>query len=240
MSAQEAKKQVKCQKLELEELKKELATARVEAQLQADEAEEARRQQDKVERESKQLVDRLEGVERCLADWENNLLTRGRGHGDDGGHSDDDDGDSEVSLRSMLEEMRDIADERLCRIEEMERVLEIEVLRTKEVVRTDLEERYRRELNARDELIELLKAQYCVGQPSRQLMETQPMSSNQEIEAAGQQEKAGDRTTDLGGGSPTETPDATGEANKEGRTRKLTLPPLPKFSGEEQEVGAFD
>ena len=114
MSAREAKKQVKRQKLELEELKKELAAAHMEAQLQSDEAEEARQQRDKAKRESKQLVDRLEDVERRLADWENNLLTRGGGHGDDGGQSDDDDDDSEVSLRSMLEEMRDVADERLC------------------------------------------------------------------------------------------------------------------------------
>ena len=51
----------------------------------------------------------------------------------------------------------DVADERLCRIEEMERVLEIEVQRTKEAVRTG---RFRQELNA---LIELLKAQYWLG-----------------------------------------------------------------------------
>ena len=63
----------------------------------------------KVERESKRLVDRLKDIERCLDDWQNNSLTRSRGHGDNGGHSDDDDNDSEISLRSMLEEMRDIA-----------------------------------------------------------------------------------------------------------------------------------
>ena len=184
----------------------ELNELRAKAQLQAEEVEAAKQEPDAILEESKRLADRLKDLEGHLAEVENNTQTHGHSHVDD---------------------YEELADSRLYQLEELEKEMELAVLRARESVRCKLEQQYQQEIATCDELLKVLRARR--SRSGRQW----------DTEDTGEQSTvSGDSSVTTSGLPKEDQVDPTTEVG--GTHRKLTLSPFEKFSGDEKEAGAFE
>ena len=224
-----------------------------------EELETARRERDvakgaerKLKRELEATRDHVRGLDRELAEAMAELVTsqdrvaaleaeEGRGdpsHARDGGH------DERIEeLQEQLEEARDQADCKQWEVDQLRKDSELETMRAKERVRGELQAVHAQELQARDDLVQLLKARVAE-------LERRPALDNGH-RGSGQVAKVSQSGGQVSGRGSSQSPGGEDEhqalltsvpeeGNSEIPVRKLTLPPLPKFTGEKAEEDAFE
>ena len=224
-----------------------------------EELETARRERDvakgaerKLKRELEATRDHVRGFDRELAEAMAELVTsqdrvaaleaeEGRG---DPSHARDGDHDERIEeLKEQLEEARDQADCKQWEVDQLRKDSELETMRAKERVRRELQAVHAQELQARDDLVQLLKARVAE-------LERRPALDNGH-RGSGQVAKVSQSGGQVSGRGSSQSPGGEDEhqalltsvpeeGNSEIPVRKLTLPPLPKFTGEKAEEDAFE
>ena len=133
-------------------------------------------------------------------------------------------------LSCKLEEAEDLTHQKQWELDQLHKQSELEILKAKESLREELKSVHTQELKVRDDLIEMLKAKLVEK-------ESQPAKSTHA--AVEKVTVAPTATSDKESRSVEAEPATTGgELGKV--TRKVTLPSLPRFSGEKLEDGAFE
>ena len=246
--ARETKSQLKQR---VEDLKAKLREAeqRAEAvEIDTEELETAKRERDVARKAERKLRGELEAakgradnLDRELAEATAELSTaldrvaaleEGRGSACDEDHE-----DAIRELQDQRDEARDDADRKQWEVEQLKRDLELETMRAKESARGELQVAHALELQTRDDLVRLLKSRVAE-------LEKQLQKSSQEATASqgGVEARGGGSSRSPGTGSESSASSTLGSegVNSGPPTRKLTLPPLPKFTGEKADEDAFE
>ena len=140
-------------------------------------------------------------------------------------------------LQDQLDEARDDADRKQWEVDQLQRDLELETMRAKESVRGELHVAHALELQTRDDLVQLLKTR--VAELEKQL---QRSGQGTTLSQGGSEVRGGGSSKPPGTGDEHSTSSTQGSegVNPELPTRKLTLPPLPKFAGDKADEDAFE
>ena len=140
-------------------------------------------------------------------------------------------------LQDQLDEARDDADRKQWEVDQLQRDLELETMRAKESVRGELHAAHALELQTRDDLVQLLKTR--VAELEKQL---QRSGQGTTLSQGGSEVRGGGSSKPPGTGDEHSTSSTQGSegVNPELPTRKLTLPPLPKFTGDKADEDAFE
>ena len=135
-------------------------------------------------------------------------------------------------LQGQLDEANDLADRREWELEQLRAQSELEALKARESLRAEMQRVHSQELKIRDDLIQLLKAKVASLETvlqdgkadpavvaSASATPVQPMSEEPPEEQVGESRPGVQSIT---------------------APRKVTLPAIPRFSGERSEDGAFE
>ena len=133
--------------------------------------------------------------------------------------------------------MRHVTDRKQWEVDQLQRDLELEMMRAKESVRGELHAAHALELQTRDDLVQLLKTR--VAELEKQL---QRSGQGTTVSQGGSEVRGGGSSKPPGTGDEHSTSSTQGSegVNPELPTRKLTLPPLPKFTGDKADEDAFE
>ena len=148
-----------------------------------------------------------------------------------------------TNLQEQLEESRDTVERKQWTIDQLQKDIELEVMRAKEKLRDELHTEYARELSTRDDLVQLLKGRVAELEEQMELGGSQRQFCSTLRQTPPKTSVAG---KDLGGGSthPSDPPDIPPLGSEENEPtlsrRKLTVPSLPKFSGDKLDDDSFD
>ena len=234
MSRSETKAQLR---QKIEELKRQLTDSQhrlQESESAQEDLEEARRDKQQLEEELHDAHQRLEEASAALEEALAELSTARSAGGRDPRGSEVEELTQEMEdLRSRYEEAEDLTHQKQWELDQLQSQCELDTLRAKESLREELKAAHAQELKVRDDLIEMLRARLADSEASPKPKGTQAGVKKVTFAPSVPSPKAGAE----------EAPAAKQEDKEEGAakvTRKVTLPSIPRFSGEKVEDGAFE